>query len=204
MRVFAVVPAAGHSRRMGQPKLLLPLGGRTVMARLLEALEQPEIAVRAVVMRSDDVELRTEVERCGGLPICPAINPPDMRASVQAALAWIRDTQSPAEDDAWLLIPADHPVLERAVIADLVATFQARRPRFLVPVHEGRRGHPLLARWETVTDVFQLPRDAGLNRLLRERADELLEAPVEAAAVLCDLDTPEDYQRLAAEFPETQ
>lgn len=189
---------------MGQPKLLLPLGGRTVMARLLEALEQPEIAVRAVVMRSDDVELRTEVERCGGLPICPAINPPDMRASVQAALAWIRDTQSPAEDDAWLLIPADHPVLERAVIADLVATFQARRPRFLVPVHEGRRGHPLLARWETVADVFQLPRDAGLNRLLRERADELLEAPVEAAAVLCDLDTPEDYQRLAAEFPETQ
>ena len=36
---FALIPAAGRSRRMGTPKLLLDVGGQTVLARLLAALE---------------------------------------------------------------------------------------------------------------------------------------------------------------------
>lgn len=185
---------------MGRPKLLLPLGKRTVIARLLDALDLPAIVDRIVVTRSDDTALRQEVERCGGIAVCPEIDPPEMRSSIEAALAWIRDSHHPTADDAWLLVPADHPVLDRAVIANLIATFQAHRPRFLIPTFEGRRGHPLVARWETVADVLQLPSDVGLNYLLRQRADDVREQPVDSAAVLCDLDTPDDYARLVAEF----
>jgi CTP:molybdopterin cytidylyltransferase MocA len=51
-----------------------------------------------------------------------------------------------------------------------------------------------------VPDVFALPRDVGLNQLLRAHAAEVSELPVESRSVLCDLDTPEDYERLVREL----
>lgn len=203
LKVYAVIPAAGHSRRMGQPKLLLPVGGQTVLARLLTALELPEILCRAVVLRADDTPLREEALRWGAQVVCPAVDPPDMRASVEAGLAWIRATYQPADDDAWLLMPADHPLLDRSLMARLVQHFARRRPLGLVPTHEGRRGHPLLARWETVQTLRTLPAEVGLNVWLRQHVDQIVEYPVESAAILCDLDTPADYARLREQYGET-
>ena len=53
-RLVVIVPAAGHSRRMGQPKLLLPLGDRPVIARLVEAFDHPSVLDVLVVIRPDD------------------------------------------------------------------------------------------------------------------------------------------------------
>jgi molybdenum cofactor cytidylyltransferase len=171
-----------------------------VIARLLAALDLPEVAVRAVVLRSGDTALKEEVERSGGMPICPDVDPPDMRSSVEAALQWIRDTQQPTNDDAWLLVPGDHPVLEQTVTAELIAAFRDRRARLVAPTYRGRRGHPLLARWDSAAEVIQLPRHVGLNHLVRQHADEIVDVPVNTPAILYDLDTPEDYERLAASF----
>src|SRR5260370_12639805 len=60
-QLFAVVPAAGQSRRMGRPKLLLPLGSDTVIGRMLALLRRPEIAATIVVVRPDDELLRAAV-----------------------------------------------------------------------------------------------------------------------------------------------
>uniref|UniRef100_A0A7C4LN32 Nucleotidyltransferase family protein n=1 Tax=Schlesneria paludicola TaxID=360056 RepID=A0A7C4LN32_9PLAN len=200
LRVFAVIPAAGRSRRMGQPKLLLPLGGRTILAHVLAALDLPEVVCRAVILRSDDAALRAEAVRCRANVIIPPRDPPDMRASVECGLAWIQAAQQPADHDAWLLLPADHPLLDRGVLAHLLDHFSRFRPAFLVPTFRGRRGHPLLARWDTVPELRSLPPDVGLNHLLRQRAGDVRELAVESPTVLCDLDTPEDYARLLRQF----
>ncbi|MEX0716112.1 MAG: nucleotidyltransferase family protein [Planctomycetaceae bacterium] len=198
-RLHAVIPAAGRSRRMGEPKLLLPLGGRTVLARLLAALERPGIAGRYVVVRPDDEVLAREAEACGATVVRPAVPPPDMRASVEAALDWIERRWSPAPDDGWLLVPGDHPVLDGAVIDALVAgwrTEDAADCEILVPVCGGRRGHPTLFRWRLAEAVRRLPENAGINRLLHDRAAEVRELAIENEAVLCDLDAPDDYAAL--------
>lgn len=197
-RLYAIIPAAGHSRRMGTPKLLLPLGGRTVLSRLLDALDRPGIAWRYVVVRPDDDALAREAEGHGTTVVRPDVAPPDMRASVQAALDFIEARHSPAPDDGWLLVPADHPVLDGAVIDALVTEWRTAADdcEILVPVCGGRRGHPTLFRWRLAATVRDLPADAGINRLLHDRAAKVRELPIENEAVLCDLDTPEDYAAL--------
>ncbi|MFM8222134.1 MAG: NTP transferase domain-containing protein, partial [Planctomycetaceae bacterium] len=85
-RLFAVIPAAGFSRRMGQPKLLLPWRGSTVVEHLLSALAHPRVVARCVVCRRSDHELSRVVERGGGRVIQPAVDPPEMKDSVLAAL----------------------------------------------------------------------------------------------------------------------
>ena len=195
-RLFAVIPAAGHSRRMGQPKLLLPWGGTTVIERVLTVLDHPAIAARCAVVRASDAPLAEAVRRAGGLVLHPPVDPPDMRASVTFALETIQRDFSPRADDGWLLVPADHPVLDRSLIESLIAAWDCDRPLILVPRVGDRRGHPTLFRWSLAREVARIPADLGLNWLLSERAGEVSELPVEGEAALTDLDTPDDYERL--------
>jgi molybdenum cofactor cytidylyltransferase len=200
-RLFAVIPAAGQSRRMGQPKLLLPLGGQTVIAWLLAALTRPEIAAVCVVVRRDDLALRDEIVRSGGWTVSPEVDPPDMRTSVEFGLQSVAERFFPRPDDGWLMLPADHPVLERAVLTELLAVWQRDRPRILRPTYQGRHGHPLIARWDVISLVQALPVDRGLNQLLRDHTDEVVSVPVDYPSVLTDLDDPADYERLRGMFP---
>ncbi|MBM81350.1 MAG: hypothetical protein CMJ78_12275 [Planctomycetaceae bacterium] len=89
-RLFAVIPAAGLSRRMGQPKLLLPLGESTVITRLLETLRVPEVTDIVIVMRRGDQDLFNEVQESGATIVQPDVDPPDMRDSVEHAIEAIR------------------------------------------------------------------------------------------------------------------
>ena len=80
---------------MGQPKLLLTLAGVPIIERLLLALDRPAITSCSVIVRAGDVDLQREVSRLGGSLVVPAIDPPDMRASVSLALDSIQRDFSP-------------------------------------------------------------------------------------------------------------
>lgn len=195
-RIFAVIPAAGRSRRMGQPKLLLPLGGKSVLARLIEALRRPEIAETVVLVRPDDEPVAVEARRAGAIVLQPPVDPPEMRDSVELALRYIQETSAPKLNDAWLLIPADHPVVDGDVLAALIGRWQQGDCDVLLPRHGGRRGHPTIFRWGLAHQLQDIPKDQGLNWLVRHNSERVAELEVESPTVLMDLDTPADYQAL--------
>jgi molybdenum cofactor cytidylyltransferase len=198
MQVFALIPAAGQSRRMGRPKLALPLGDRTVLEHVVAAVHNGGVPDVVVVIGPGTVFLQPLAERAGArVHLLPA-DTPDMRATMQAGLAWLEQHFHPCDDDAWLLLPADHPTLRADVVQALVAA--AREPSrysIFVPTHQGKRGHPTLLRWKHVAALSALPNGLGLNAFIRSLPAETLEIPWKSADVLCDLDTPEDYERLA-------
>lgn len=199
-RLFAVIPAAGHSRRMGRPKLLLPLGGKTVLARLLDALQHPVIAARIVVTRGDAPEVAAEARAHGATVVQTEIDPPDMRTSVEHALRHVGEQHRPGPDDGWLLVPADHPVLDRDLLDALITQWDASDCPILIPTYRGRRGHPAFFRWSLAADVASIPLGRGLNWLVGQYATETQRLEVDSPAILTDLDTPDDYARLQREF----
>lgn len=197
-RVFAILPAAGESRRMGQPKLLLSVGETTVIDRVVQTLRRAEVEGVFVVVRPDDTPLSEAAEQAGATVIKPATAPKDMRQSVQFALDYLVEQQDPREDDSWLLIPADHPSLELDVLNSLLQSRPESERTILIPTFQGRRGHPTLFPWHLAAKVLELPADQGLNRLVRDHAKEVREIPVQTESILWDLDTPRDYQQLLA------
>ncbi len=187
---------------MGQPKLLLPLGSKTIIARLLDVLDRVEIAERFVVVRPDDEPLRAAVREAGATIVQPKVAPPHMRDSVECALAEIRRRHSPAVEEGWLLTPADHPMLEPNVLDVLLGRWLRDDCRVLAPTFGGRRGHPTLFRWELAEEVADIPPDRGLNWLLAEHSTEVLEIAVDDPAVVTDLDTLQDYDALVKRWRE--
>ena len=195
-QITAVIPAAGLSRRMGQPKLLMPVGSKTVIERLLAVLTDAGVEDVVVVCRREDSELHATVKKWGATVIQPDTDPPDMRTSVAHALDWFRSTIKPEESDGWMLIPADHPVLTTTTVSQLIQAWKESSADIAVPVHDGRRGHPTIFGWPAAQQVASIPSNQGLNQLLRNTSNTVLEVSVDDPAVLFDLDTPEDYERM--------
>jgi molybdenum cofactor cytidylyltransferase len=195
--ILALLPAAGKSTRMGRPKLVLPLGGRTVLEHAVAALRQAGVEHVLVVVGPHVPEL-IPLAKAAGAAVCPlAQETPDMRATIEHGLNWVEERFHPGPDDAWLLTPADHPTLDAAVVRQLGQARAAHPDRSIfIPVFAGRRGHPTLIGWKHVAGVRAHPAGQGLNAYLRLHGAETLEVPVTSADVLRDLDTPEDYERL--------
>lgn len=194
---FAVIPAAGRSVRMGSPKLLLPWGKHTLIEHVLAAWKSAGIERRVVVVHRDDHALAELAANAGADVVAPDVPPPDMKASVQAALAYIAERHAPGAQDVWLLAPADMPNLSPAVIRSLVTAATQHPGAIVAPTYQGRRGHPVLFRWKHADAVQRLGPDEGVNQLLR--AHPVFEVPVSSDGVLQDIDTPEEYRRIIAE-----
>ncbi len=185
---------------MGKPKLLLKLGGKTVISRLLKVLTASQIDATAVVIRPDDAELEREVTATRAIVVKPPRQPDQMRDSVELAVGELRQQFAPSGEDGWLLVPADHPVLDREILDQLVTAWKESDAEILVPTFEGKRGHPTFFRWQFADSLADIPRDRGLDWLLEKFANSIHEVAVDRPAVIRDLDTPEDYEHLLSEW----
>ncbi len=135
-RVVAVVPAAGRAKRFGGGKLLAPIAGRPLLDHTLESLLDAGVA-GVVVVAADPAAFST-VSRAGDARVTIVRNPDPARgmfSSIQVGVA-------AASADVLLVLPADMPFVERATIA-AVRDEALRSGGAVVPVHQGRRGHPL-------------------------------------------------------------
>jgi molybdenum cofactor cytidylyltransferase len=191
----AIIPAAGLSRRMGRPKLTLPLSdGITVLGRVLDALAaggaQPLIVIgpprdalgwQAI---SDDCEHRNAV-----LSI-PDDQTADMRESVTLGLAALG-----AEASGFLLTPGDSVGITPELVAHVIERFHLDPSRIVIPVHNGKRGHPVAFPRDLIDEMYDLPHGVGLNAIRERHLDCLELVEVNEAGSLLDLDTPDDYRR---------
>ncbi len=203
MRTFAILPAAGRSQRMGQPKLLLPWRGGTVIEHVLCVWRDSGVEQVVMVVHPLDDRL-AELGAAGGAHVVrPETPPPDMKASVRLGLQWVA-TAGPLPCDAWLLAPADMPGLTATAIASLVAAYGASVSNgessapIWVPSYRGRRGHPVLFGWSMAAEVAHLAEGEGLNALLARHV--VREVEMADPSICEDLDTPADYDRLRANY----
>ncbi len=194
---FAVIPAAGKSRRMGRPKLLLPWGNTTVIEAVMSAWNSSAVDHVVVVVDERDEPLADTLSRCE-CTLVRAEAPPDMKASVQCALQEIARRWSPLDRDVWLLAPADFPTLSPTWIDALLAKHDPSVPKPLVPTYQVRRGHPVLFPWSLAAVANALPSDVGVNRLLVENPPR--EVPMRDDGLLADMNTPEEYEKLRSHF----
>jgi molybdenum cofactor cytidylyltransferase len=195
--ICAIVPAAGRSRRMGGgvQKLLLPLGGTTVIARVVDQLLDalPDSSRVIVITRAGETGV---AEALATRPIEIVSNPlpdGDMLSSIRAGIR-----AAAAGCGAFLIAPGDQPTIPADVIRLMVAAFTDCPDRIIVPSFEGRRGHPILFSSSMATEVLSLFDGEGLRGLLRLHAGAVVELPVTSRGVVDDIDTPDDYTRLSS------
>lgn len=192
-RVFAIVPAAGRSRRMGEPKLLLAWKGSTIIDCVLRAWCDSDVTRVIVVLRKDDQLLASACQQRPIEIVRPDRDPLDMKESIQVGLRHVANIYKPTGHDQWMVAPADLPGLKSELINQLIVQAKCR-DRVTAPRFGGRQGHPVVLPWRLAEEVFTLSQNEGLDRILARQDINFVDLP--AACRVADVDTPAEYERL--------
>ncbi|HPU15736.1 MAG TPA: NTP transferase domain-containing protein, partial [Polymorphobacter sp.] len=181
--VGAVLLAAGRSTRMGSFKLLEDLNGRPLVAHAAQALVDAGLPV-LVVLGHEAPAVRAAL---AGLPV-QFVEAADyargMSHSLRAGLAAV-----PAGWRGVLVALGDMPRVGAATIAAITAAATSERS-IVVPVHDGRRGNPVLFGRAWLARLSDSSGDRGGKALLDEFADLVTEVEAADDGVLFDIDDP--------------
>ncbi|QDU89297.1 molybdopterin-guanine dinucleotide biosynthesis protein MobA [Pirellulimonas nuda] len=193
---YAIVPAAGRSRRMGSDKLMLAVAGRPLIDSTLRAWTNSAADHVVVVVRGEDQPLRDRCRLAGVEVAAAGADPAEMRDSLEIGLRYVAERFAPEPNDAWLVAPADMPGLGPTAIDLVLAQYDARCPRVIVPRVAGKRGHPVLLPWSAAAAFTRSPPHEGLDAFVRR--SRALEVPLAGPGAVLDIDTPADYRRLVS------
>ncbi len=187
--ITGLVLAAGRSERMGTPKQLLPFGNLTLIEQVIRTLTRSRLGKDVVVVlghRAMDI-----VKRISGLPVRLAYNPDpegDMISSIRCGLAFIDPGQ------AFLIALGDQPLVTTGIVDRLIAEYERRPEGMVLPMHDGKRGHPMILSPAYREEILFEPIQGGLKALRDRHADSVRPVPVDTDAVLIDLDYRSDYE----------
>jgi molybdenum cofactor cytidylyltransferase len=188
--IGAIVLAAGESRRMGVQKLMLPYGGATVIEHIVDQLIKIALdEIHVVVGQAGD----RIAEQLSGREVGIVTNPDyqkGMLSSVRCGLGAL------APNCEWVLVAlGDQPAITFELVNEMVLSTASTEKGIIAPFYRGRRGHPLLFSGRYRPEVMTRFDDVGLRGLLRVHRQDVFELKVTTAAVLSDMDYPEDYRR---------
>lgn len=197
--VGVVILAAGASRRMGKPKLLLPWGQTSVLGHLLQQWKSIGVGQIAVVCAADAETLFEEMERLGVARENRILNSEPNRgmfSSIQCAANW--PGWNP-EITHWLITLGDQPHLREKTLRVLLDFGASNTNKICQPMRHGRRKHPVLLPKRFFARLKNTP--AGdLKMFLVEHAPELSGFESDDAGLDFDMDTPEEYERVQRLF----
>jgi molybdenum cofactor cytidylyltransferase len=189
----AIVLAAGQGTRFGpEPKLLTLLSGRPLVRHVAEAAiaSSVEPVITVTGYRADEVEASLE-----GLPIQIVRNrafADGLSTSLKSGFAAV-----PSQIRAVVVLLGDMPLIKASLIDILINGWRVSgEPAALVPVVNGRRGNPVVLSRKLDSLIAGLSGDAGAGPILRGRSD-VLEYAVDDLAILQDVDTREEFSRMA-------
>ena len=190
-----VILAAGASRRMGQPKLLLPWGQTTVLGHLAQQWNRLGAAQIAIVFAAGANPLIDELDRLGFPEANRIVNPaPEngMFSSIQCAARW---TGWKTELTHWIITLGDQPHLRESTLQALLS-FSARHPdRICQPLRATRPKHPVVLPRRFFEELKNTS-EVDLKTFLANHTQELGGFESDDAGLDLDMDTPADYDRL--------
>lgn len=191
--ILGVVPAAGRSTRMGNPKPLMDADGATFLDRTVAALREGGADPIIVGLRDDRGPIHAAARQTGAHTLVPEQVEDGPIATVRAALAWARDPDL----QGLLLLPVDHPKVKGETVHRLVEAFLGAdpRPSLAIPVHGDRSGHPVLFDASLFSELQEPGLPEGARTVVRRHRDRALEVPVDDRGILVDIDTLPEYRR---------
>jgi len=194
--ITAVILAAGESKRMGQPKMLLPWGKGTVISHVITNFRNAGLKDIIVVTggareRLDEAISHFDVKAVYNDDFAKG----DMLTSIQCAIEAL-----PLRTKAMLIGLGDQPLVRAGTVQMICEAYEKTKSPIVVPSYQMRRGHPWLVAKTYWTELLNMKSPNSPRDFLRSHQKDIYYVYVDDMGILADLDTPEDYERWKPRF----
>jgi molybdenum cofactor cytidylyltransferase len=186
---WALILAAGSSRRMGSQKLLLPYGQSTIIETVIDNVLNSSIDHVMVVLGANQEEIQDTLEH---KPVQFCHNRKHEQGMLSSVICGIRAL--PPDALTALIYLGDQPGIHPAVTNTVIEAYSEELFGIVIPVHMHRRGHPLLVDMKYRKEIEKLDLEEGLRSLRHHFPEDVLEVEVDEPGILVDIDTREDYK----------
>jgi molybdenum cofactor cytidylyltransferase len=186
----AVILSGGASSRMGSPKALLAYQGRPFLEHLLEVTLHPQIGPRRVVLGADAEPIAKAINLKVDEIVINAEWEKGQLTSIQAALRSL-----PPGTDGILLCLIDHPLISAALIQELIERFYKSGKPIVLPIYEGRRGHPLIFAASLYDELLRAPLETGARAVVWAHSREVEEVRTNEEGCVLNLNDPDTMNK---------
>ncbi len=190
--IAGIVLAAGLSRRMGQSKVLMKVGGRAIIRYVVESVLAGGVDSVWVVTGPDVEPIEAALS---GIEVQIAENPaPEegQAGSVRTGIAAL-----PPSVDAVLIALGDQPLLAPSIIPALLAARRTSPKLIVAPRYRDGQGNPVVFKREIFPELLRLTGDQGARPIIQKEPTRVewveLDLPMPP-----DVDTPDDYEKIRA------
>lgn len=189
--VSGIILAAGESTRMGSPKALLKIGEKSFAQQIVDTLIASRVLDIVIVLGADAEFIQNQLNWFDGKTV---INEEWEKGQLSSVLAGLRALE--LQDLHGVLVwPVDRPLVSWHVTVGMLHQFWTKHKQIVVPVHKGKRGHPVLFGRDLFHDLKRAPMEVGARRVLQDHPDDVLEYQTDEEGVVINIDSPEDYQK---------
>ncbi len=188
--ICAIILAAGESKRYGpENKLLVELDGVAVLERVVRCMVHSGVSKIRVVTGADHeavVSLLSNYE-------IDCVNNPNWKSGMGTSLAKGVQGIDPGDFSGIMVCLGDLPYLELGSVKGVLTRFcELNGTRIAIPVHEGRRGHPVVFPIRYRDSLATLEGDEGARSIIRQTSEYIELVTVDSGGVVRDFDLPDD------------
>ena len=187
--VWAIVLAAGLSTRMGTQKLLLPFEGKTIIEKVVENILWSGIYRIKVVLGSDRTDISGALKR---MPVEFVMNENYQEGMHTSVISGVKAL--PVDALAVLIFLGDQPFIPLSVTKKVINAWGNSEKGIVIPLFEGKRGHPPLYDLKYRNEIIHLNPDQGLRSVAQNFPDDICEMETFCPEIVRDIDTDNDYQ----------
>jgi len=197
-----IILAAGESRRMGYPKPLLEIGGRTFIAHIAETM-LAVVPRLVIVLGAHSDRVRGAIPRDARIAIVE--NPNYARGQLSSLKVGLSAIQP---DAAGALVHlGDHPMVKvetfQAIVDAYVDAYNEAKKPIVVARHNGHRGHPVIFDRALFGELLCAPEEEGARHVVNADASRVAYVDLNDPGINLDLDTPSDLSRAGLPPPPT-
>ncbi|MFQ5722619.1 MAG: NTP transferase domain-containing protein [Candidatus Aminicenantales bacterium] len=188
--ITALVLAAGESRRMGRPKLLLPFGKQTMIEKVISQVVQSQAEYILVILGAEGAKIKNQIKNW---PISTVFNSHYKQGMLSSIKCGFRNL--PEKTEAVLVWLGDQPSIPATVADQVIETYRKMKKGIVVPVYNKDRGHPVLIDIKYKKEIENLDPAIGLRQLVYNHHEDTIEVKVNTSSILRDIDSVDDYEQ---------
>lgn len=191
VKIGAIILAAGASKRMGAPKLFLPIHQKPLFMHCLEVALANTLTPVLLIAGAHAEDFRKRTKELDVQVLYNAQYTEGMSTSLKLGMEAMG-----REIEATMIFLADQPFVPSIVIQSLMEQYRLGRERGILivrPSYDGVPGHPIIVDAQLFPKFHSLKGDTGGKEIIKEHQHLMVVIPFPNTIWGADIDTQEDY-----------